>query len=229
MRIFASALLAAMLSMAVLTACVSSTPAPEAPAADAQAQTPPREGMHSINDFMLGMTKEEAVSKGARLFPQDPSVLVATVDWNGIGWNAQLLFTDNKLTILVLTGPLNGEMVTNVLEFAGKIGYMPFSVQFGSTDVSIYEMAARGKTPAECDKILSDNLNAFSTGQDRQGTVMLSGMNLFGRLVAVIQNRGDENAILMDARDEPLLAMVMDRADGALIMIFSTWGAMTSD
>lgn len=216
----------------VLAACApTSSPDPAESAAPAQTAeaVKPREGMNSINDFMLGMTKEEAGQKGANLFPQDPGIMTATVDWNSIGWNAQLIFDNNKLSILVLTGPLNGEMVNSVLNFAGQLGYMPFNVRYGTTDINIYELAAKGKTPAECDKVLGDSLNAFASGQDQEGTVMLSGMNLFARLVAVIQTKGDENAILTDAKADPLLAMVMDKADGALIMIFSTWGTMTSD
>lgn len=218
--------------VACLAACAptSSTEGSEsATTSQTVATAAPREGMNSINDFMLGMSKDDAGKKGAALFPQDPGIMTATVDWNGIAWNAQLIFDTNKLSILVLTGPLTGEMVNSVLNFAGQLGYMPFNIRYGSNDINIYELAANGKTPAECDTVLGESLNAFATGQESEGTIMLSGMNLFARLVAVIQTKGDENAILVDAKDDPLLAMVMDKADGTLIMIFSTWGTMTSD
>lgn len=214
-----------VLSLA-LGACGTKTAEENAPAPTA---TAPRYGMNALADFVLGMTREEAAAKGAKAYYAAPDVMLTTTDWGGYAWNTQLLFEKEKMSILILSTPVSAEVLNKVLNFAGESGYMPFSVEQGGNEISIYALAAQGKTPAECDKILADNINDFVTNKNQTCTIMLSGMNLFSKLVAAMQTGGNEEEIFSDAGTEPLLAIVIDKQDGMLNMIFSTWAIMTAD
>lgn len=193
------------------------------------AATAPRDGMNSLEDFVLGMTREQAADKGAKAYFAAPDVMLTTTDWSGFAWNTQLLFEKEQLGIVILSTPVSAEVLNKALNFAGERGYMPFSVEQGGNEVSIYALAAQGKSPAECDKLLEDNINDFVTNKNQTCTIMLSGMNLFSKLVAAMQTGGNEEEIFGDAGIEPLLAIVIDKQDGMLNMIFSTWAIMTAD
>lgn len=191
--------------------------------------TAPREGMNALEDFVLGMTREQATAKGAKAFYASPGVMLTTVDWSGYAWNTQLLFENDKLSILILSTPVSSEVLNLALNFAGARGYMPFSVEQGGVETSIYALAAQGKTPAECDLVLGEQITDFVKNKNQTCTIMLSGMNLFSKLVAAMQTNGNEEEIFGDAKDEPLLAIVIDKQDNMINMIFSSWGIMTSD